>query len=128
VLRLLLDEHLPRALAEQLRSQRPGLEAFLLADWESGTLLGASDFDLLAEALNQELTLVTYDQRTIAPLLKEWGETGTSHGGVIFVNHRTLVPTDIGGLLRALLCLWDEQGRLCWRDRCCRLYFKAPFG
>lgn len=117
MLRLLLDEHLPRALAEQLRFQRPEIELFFLPDWEGGALLGASDSELLRCAFARNLTLLTYDRRTIAPLLKQWSESGSSHGGVIFISSRTLAPNDIGGLLQSLVRLWDEQRALDWTDR-----------
>ena len=31
-------------------------------------------------------SLVTYDRRTIPPLLKTWAESGLHHGGVVFVD------------------------------------------
>jgi hypothetical protein len=47
----------------------------------------------------------------------EWAEAGTSHGGVIFVDQRTLAPNDSGGLIRALVRVWEELGALDWTDR-----------
>jgi len=63
------------------------------------------------------LTLVTYDRRTIPPLLKAWAEEGRKHGGVIFVDENTISPADIGGLVRALIQLLKERGRQDWTDR-----------
>lgn len=117
MLRLLLDEHLSPVLAVQLSSLHPSLEVTAVRDWERGAFRGAPDPDLLAAAHVQGLTLVTYDRRTIAPLLKEWAEAGASHGGVIFVDERTLAPNDIGGLLRALVQVWQRLGSLDWTDR-----------
>jgi len=61
--------------------------------------------------------LVTYDLRTIVPLLKAWGEQGVDHGGVILVDGRTLAPNDFGGLTRALGALWNAERRASWANR-----------
>ena len=70
-----------------------------------------------AGAAEQGLTLVTYDRRTIPPLLKIWAEEGRRHGGVVFVDEKTISPADIGGLVRALLQLFKETGKWDWIDR-----------
>ena len=75
----------------------------------------------LKEAARQGLTLVTYDCRTIPPLLKTWGESGRDHGGVIFVDEKSISPADIGGLVRALNMLIREQGKMDWKNRVCFL-------
>jgi len=71
----------------------------------------------LQQAAVQGLTLVTYDRRTIPPLLKDWAEEGRSHGGVIFVDEKTISPADPGGLVRALSELAKATGRWDWIDR-----------
>jgi hypothetical protein len=63
------------------------------------------------------LTLVTYDRRTIPSLLKTWAEAGRPHGGVIFVDEKTIGPADLGGLVLALLQLFKITGRWDWTDR-----------
>jgi len=68
-----------------------------------GDFLGTDDAACLLEAAKQRLTLVTYDRRTIPPLLKLWAEEQRPHGGVIFVDEKTISPADIGGLVRALI-------------------------
>ena len=65
----------------------------------------------------QKLTLVTYDRRTIPRLLKTWAEEGRNHGGVIFVDEKTVSSANIGGLVRALAQLHKEAGRWDWTDR-----------
>jgi hypothetical protein len=61
-------------------------------------------------------TLVTFDQRTIVPLLRVWGQGGVAHGGVIFLSSPTFVATDVGGIARALVRLWDDAGAHDWTD------------
>jgi hypothetical protein len=87
--------------------------------WRSGGggFLGKDDSACLLEAAEQGLTLVTYDRRTIPPLLKIWAEEGRRHGGVIFVDEKTISPADVGGLVRALLQLFKETGKWDWIDR-----------
>lgn len=117
MLRLLLDEHLSPKVVRQLGANKPGLRILSLQEWHGGVYLGVRDELLLRAAGEQSLTLVTYDRRTIAPLLKSWAEQGISHGGVIFVDDRTLAPNDLGGLVNALAQLWEEQRKLCWKNR-----------
>jgi hypothetical protein len=71
------------------------------------------------------LTLVTYDRRTIPPLLKLWAEEERSHGGVIFVDEKTISPADIGGLVRALISLADKAGKIDWTNQ---VYFLRSSG
>src|SRR5208282_2893296 len=62
----------------------------------------------------------TYDRRTSPPLLKTWAEEERTHGGVIFVDERTISPADIGGLVWALTRLAKETGNWDWTNR---IYF-----
>ena len=116
MLRLLLDEHISRAVAQGLRRQRAGLVVSLVA-WEKGRLVGEDDAECLQAAAKAGLTLVTYDRRTIPPLLKNWAEEGRAHGGVIFVDEKTISPADVGGLVRALRLVYEKCGRWDWKDR-----------
>jgi hypothetical protein len=88
-----------------------------MAEWEDGNFLGQEDSACLLEAAAERLTLVTYDRRTIPPLLKTWAEEGRKHGGVIFVDEKIISPADIGGLVWALLNLFKETRRWDWTDR-----------
>jgi hypothetical protein len=65
--------------------------------------------------------LVTYDRRTIPPLLKTWAEAGQHHGGVIFVDEKTISPSDIGGQVLALTALAREAAAWDWTNRVCFL-------
>jgi hypothetical protein len=117
MLKLLLNEHISPAVAAGLRRRHPQISIFCLADWEQGALLGQPDAACLLQSTTQHLTLVTYDRRTIPPLLKAWGEQGQDHGGVIFVDEKTIPPPDIGGLVRGLSELWRNSSRWDWTNR-----------
>ena len=121
MLKLLLDEHISPDVAGGLRRCHPSLLVHCMTDWEGGGFLGKDDSACLLEAARQRLTLVTYDRRTIPPLLKIWAEEGRQHSGVIFVDEKTISPADIGGLVRALSRLFKDAGKWGWIDRICYL-------
>lgn len=123
MLNFLLDEHISPAVSEGLHHHHKTITAYSLSEWENGCFLGLPDELLLQEAAAQNLTLVTFDRRTIPPLLKKWAESGYEHGGVIFVDEKTIPASDIGGLVKALFNLfqasktWDWQNRICFLRR-----------
>jgi hypothetical protein len=94
-----------------------------MVEWENGRFLGQDDSVCLEHAAELGLTLVTYDRRTIPPLLKVWAEAGRGHGGIIFIDDKTISPADIGGQVRALSNLakiaakWDWTNRICFLQR-----------
>jgi len=113
LLRLLLDEHISPTIARELRVKRPRMEVLSLKQWG---YLGESDEVILGNAFEEGLTLVTYDLRTIAPLLKSWSEVGRTHGGVIFIDWKTIAPDNFGALVRALCGVWDIEAETPWRE------------
>ncbi len=117
MLRLLTDEHISPAVARQASGRCRGLRIVAMREWERGHFLGADDETVLEEAREQGLTLVTFDLRTVPPLLRRWAEQSVDHGGVILVDERTVPPDDIGGLVNALCALWKAQGDADWRNR-----------
>ena len=117
MLKLLLDEHISPNVARGLKRRHPSLVVHWMSVWEGGNFLGQDDSACLRRAASRRLTLVTYDRRTIPPLLKAWAEEGCQHGGVIFVDEKTIAPADIGGLVVALSWLVKEGGRWNWTDR-----------
>ena len=121
MLKLLLDEHISpdvtNGVQRRNRSVVPLHVIHSMVQWESGNFLGKEDSVCLLEAAKQRLTLVTYDRRTIPPLLKLWAEEERSHGGVIFVDEKTISPADIGALVRALISLVDEAGGMDWTNQ-----------
>ncbi|MGB0121976.1 MAG: hypothetical protein WA419_02620 [Silvibacterium sp.] len=117
MLKLLLDEHISPAVAAGLRRRNPGLVIRSMVEWEGGNFLGQEDSVCLEEASVQGLTLITYDRRTIPPLLKRWAEEAHPHAGEIFVDEKTISPADIGGLVKALGMLVKETRTWNWTDR-----------
>src|SRR5215208_1975690 len=98
-MRLLLDAHVSPAVARDL--QRASIDAVAVRDWLEGNYRSASDDQLLAAAAVDGRVLVTYDCRTMPPLLKEWAEIRQEHAGVILVDEKTVRSNDVGGLVRA---------------------------
>jgi hypothetical protein len=121
MLKLLLDEHVSPDIADWFHKRQSKFVIFSLAEWEGGRFMGQPDELLLKEAAVQKLTLVTYDRKTIPPLLKLWAEAGKDHGGVIFVDDNTIPPSDLGGLIRALQKLFQEAVKWDWKNRICFL-------
>jgi len=120
MLKLLLDEHISPDVANGLRRRNRAIEIRYMVEWDNGRFLGQDDHACLREAATQGLTLVTYDRRTIPLLLKTWGEEGRTHGGVIFVDEKTISPAEIGALVWALTSLAKETSKWDWTNR---IYF-----
>jgi hypothetical protein len=117
MLKLLLDEHISPDVANGLRRRHRTLEVRYMVEWENGQFLGQEDAACLRKAAAQGLTLVAYDRRTIPTLLKIWAEEERTHGGVIFVDDKTIAPADIGGLVWVLTRLARETGNCDWTNR-----------
>jgi hypothetical protein len=122
MLKLLLDEHISPEVVNgvQRRNRSSVIHSIVIhsmVQWENGNFLGKEDSVCLLEAAKQRLTLVTYDRRTIPPLLKLWAEEERSHGGVIFVDEKTISPANIGALVRALISLAGEAGAMDWTNQ-----------
>ncbi len=123
MLSFLLDEHISPKVAIQLKTKHPEIPVYDLQHWQQGIYLQKPDQVILDAATQQLLTLVTYDLRTIPTLLKHLSEQGQDHAGVIFVRPQTIQPDDIGGLVKALFCLWEKEHQQEWTNR---IYFLSP--
>ena len=117
MLKLLLDEHISPDVATGLQRRNRAVEIHCMVEWQGGYFQGQEDSICLREAAAQGFTLVTYDRRTIPPLLKTWAEEERTHGGVVFVDEKTISPADIGGLVWALSRLAKETGNWDWTNR-----------
>ena len=113
-MRLLLDAHVPLAVAVQLRQR--GVDAVALRDWRSGAYLTASDEHILLGAVEQNRVFVTYDVHSIPPLLRNLAERGQPHSGVVFIDGRTIRPNDVGALTTGLVALVADAGSADWTN------------
>ncbi len=126
MLSFLLDEQISPVVAEQLTKKRPDIRILSAQTWQQGIFRATSDEVLLTAAREAALTLVTYDLRTIPPLLRQWGDIGLSHAGVIFIDHRSIPPNQFGSLVKALIWLWGAEHQSLWLNRTVFLQPQAP--
>ena len=117
MLSFLLDKHISPVIAEQIILKEPNIQVYPLLTWQQGAYFGLLDEIILQAATDAQLTLVTYDQNTIPPLLCAWGESDQSHHGVIFIDYQTIPPSDFGGLVRSLVTLWQREHHNDWVNR-----------
>jgi len=123
MLHVLTDEHIDPDVAVAARKRSRSIQIKTLFEWEDGHFVGASDEEVLREAARQAMTLLTFDLKTIPPLLRIWGERGIDHGGVIFVDNKSFAQNDVSGISKALAALWEFQRNLDWKNRC---FFLTP--
>ncbi|MCC7020283.1 MAG: DUF5615 family PIN-like protein [Ardenticatenales bacterium] len=124
MLSFLLDEHLSPSIATAVKATRPTIAIQALQTWRAGNYLAADDAAILRAAAADGITIVTFDLRTIPPLLRAWTEQGVAHGGVIFVHRQSIRPSDVGGIARALVQVWDASGGDDWADRV--VFLRSP--
>ena len=117
MLSFLLDEQISPKVAEQINSKHPEISIFSIHSWQGGNFLGTSDEAILEAAKREQLTLITYDQKTIPPILVQWGQTSINHAGVIFIDYRSIPPSNFGGLTKAIVWLWKTQKDSIWQNR-----------
>lgn len=117
MLSFLLDEQISPEVCKQINSKYPEISIFSIHHWQNGNFLGVSDEVILQAAKLEQLTLITYDQKTIPPILVEWGQANIDHAGIIFIDYRSISPNNFGGLIKAILWLWKTQKNSVWQNR-----------
>ncbi len=125
MLSLLLDENISPEVVTQMAHKRPDISVVSVHLWQAGRFMGQSDELILAAAAAEGLTLITYDQKTIMPVLMQWGLAGTDHAGVIFIDNLTIASSDFGALLRSIIALWDNSHNEVWTNTVLFLKSKA---
>jgi hypothetical protein len=116
MLAFLTDAHISLSVAEQVKAKRPDCPVYSLRHWRNGELLNADDDVILAAAHTEGLTLVTYDLRTIVPLVMQWMSEEREHAGILFIDDRTIVQEDVGSQVLALIQLWDSARYENWTN------------
>lgn len=117
MLSLILDEQIPLEVARQVLAKHPQIALTSLHHWESGKLLHAEDAIILQTLADAGITLVTFDQKTIPPVLWDFALAERPHAGVVFVDEKTIAQNDIGGLVRGLTQLWEKECDSDWTNR-----------
>ncbi|HLJ75954.1 MAG TPA: hypothetical protein VKT75_01000 [Acidobacteriaceae bacterium] len=117
MLPLLLDENLSPEIGLQLTAKRPDIAVRSVHSWHGGAYRARRDELILAAAAQESLTLETYDQKTILPILVQWGQAGSDQAAVVFADDRTIAPNNYGALLAALSALWDACRGDAWTNR-----------
>lgn len=114
-MRLLVDEHIPIGVAEELRAR--GHDAVGVA--EQPGLRGTPDADLWRVAVEAGRTVVTYDVVDFATLASRSSLDGQPHPGVVLCSSRSHPPTraGIGRLVTALEELEAAAGATGFADR-----------
>ena len=100
-MKLLIDEHYPPSIAEQLRER--GHDA--VAVQEEADLRGMLDPDLFTEAQRRNCTLLTENVADYIVLDAEYRSRHLAHWGLIFTSNRTFPrgkASTVGALVRAL--------------------------
>ena len=123
MLAFLIDEQISHVIMEQLRSKRPDIRIESVQLWRKADLRGKADELVLAAAHEEGLTLVTYDQKTIPPILMELALREEHHSGVIFLDRNTIASDNVGALVKALIAFHDQYQSLPWEDL---VMFLAP--
>jgi Domain of unknown function (DUF5615) len=98
----LLDEMIPRAVAEQLRKRGRDV----IAVTERPELRALADRDIWAAAQADERAIVTRDRADYLMLEREERAAGHGHAGLILVSSH-YAPAAVGALVAALDVLLD---------------------
>jgi hypothetical protein len=117
MLRFLLDEHISPDVCSIVRSRRSSIGIESIHEWRDGSLRGKDDDYVLRVAAESGYALVTYDLRTLPPLLREWAARGQRHQGVVFIDELTCRSQDAAGIATALIRVWDGMSDFDWTDR-----------
>jgi hypothetical protein len=117
MLAYLLDENISPVVAEQITVKIPQIMVHSVHHWHGGEYQGQSDTNVLRAATQEQLTLVTYDLKTIPPLLMEFAADSENHAGVLFVDEVSIRSSDFGGLINALVAHWQRYASEDWTNR-----------
>ncbi|HEY9171194.1 MAG TPA: DUF5615 family PIN-like protein [Verrucomicrobiae bacterium] len=109
-MKLLFDCHVAKATVGALRKVAPGIQAEHLAEWRGGAFLRAGDDEILAACYEEKRVFLTYDQATIADLLRQWAAEERPNSGVVFADENTVKPNIPADVAEAVAELAGEIG------------------
>ena len=108
--KLLLDSHVPSAVATTLRRLRRGLDVQHVSVWQDGAYTNAPD-DLLLEACCQDgRALVSKDRATLPGWIALRVAEGKEHGGVLLYDLERFKAHQVGALAKAIVAALDQTG------------------
>jgi predicted nuclease of predicted toxin-antitoxin system len=96
--KLLLDEHLPRVIAEQLRARSYDV----IAVTERSDLRGLPDPELFQCAQVEERAIATYNVDDFLDLDRLYQTSERSHAGIVLLSSRRFPRKSVGPLVSAL--------------------------
>jgi hypothetical protein len=104
--KLALDHHYPKAIAEQLRAKAHDVVAAVERGWER-----EDDEPLLAICESEQRALVTNNVSDVTVIAQRWASQTRSHAGLIFTSDASLPRTraTIGRYVRLLDALLSEH-------------------
>lgn len=105
-MKITLDHHYSRVIAEQLRARGHEVEAAVERGWER-----EDDEPLLAHCENERRTLVTNNVSDFTVIARRWAAQSRSHAGLIFTSDASLPRTraTIGTYVQLLEALLTEH-------------------
>ena len=109
-MKLLFDCHVAKATIGALHKVAPAIRAEHLAHWRGGAFLRAGDDEILAACHEEKRVFLTYDQATVADLLRQWASEERDHSGVIFADENTVKPNSHAQIASAVASLAKELG------------------
>lgn len=104
-MKLLLDEHISKQVAERLRAR--GFDVIALKETPQADQ-GVDDEPLAMWASRQGRALVTYDVHDFPRLAQELAAVGQDHFGIVCIHSHTIPQENIGAQVRAL-AVWLAQ-------------------
>jgi len=98
--KFLLDEQISPEVARQAAKAGVDVRAVAASDWA-----GLDDKSIFRKAVADGRILVSYNIDDMSLLLGDFLKEGAAVAGVVFVDVRTIPPSDVPGLARALVKL-----------------------
>ena len=97
-MKILLDEHLPKAVAVTLGRLLTGTDAQHIADWQHGRWLAEDDPVLLEGLWQDRRPLASYDRATLPGHLAKRIAGGKDHAGACDMKHSSFSLSAAGGI------------------------------